>query len=88
MAKDKRGMTRLETLEMNSPEKAEKVKERLKKIKENRESGQTAGPGSPSMSWNKNKLIEYAEKLVPPLDFSPSWTKQEILDAIEEHEAA
>ena len=81
------GLNRLERLELRKPEKAKKIKARLKKLKEDREDQEPADD-SPDMTWNKAALIEYAESLDPPIDVPTNWTKQTILDAIEEHEPA
>lgn len=79
------GKSRLGFLKQTNPEKAARIEAQLEKIKANRENGgQEDSAGSPSMTWTKNELIEHAEKL--GVAYQSSWTKQEILDAIEAHE--
>jgi len=80
-------MTRLEWIEKRNPEKGAKIRAKLKKIKADREELENGilnpETGAPSMSWNKADLIEYAESMDPPIEVLASWTKQDILDAIE-----
>ena len=81
-------------IEERNPKKGKRIREMLKRKKEERKNKEdeilaiNPVPGSPSMSWNKDALIEYAENLDPPIDVLSSWTKQDILDAIEAHEPA
>ena len=73
--------TRLDLLALRMPEKAEKVRQHLKNLKKEREAKENKDNPQPSMSMTKAELIAVAEKM--EIEFSPDWTKQEILDAIE-----
>ncbi len=79
------GKSRLDALKKSRPEHAKKVVAMLKKIKENRKkSPQCDSSGSPSMSWTKPKLLEYAGTLDTTVEVPTNWTKKEILDYIED----
>lgn len=79
------GKSRLDALKKSRPEHAKKVVALLKKLKENRkkEVPMTSVTGSPSKVWTKAQLFGYAEQLDPKVEVPKNWTKQDLLDYIE-----
>jgi hypothetical protein len=77
-------ISRLDALKLSRPEHAKKVVALLKKSKEDRKkSGEGDSAGSPSKSWNKKRLLEFAAKLNPEVEIPKNWTKQDLIDYIE-----